>query len=387
MNVLLALLLASAVTSTHATASPLQPGSYRTSSGHSIYVGPQNERPDPVVNEYFDPVTQRFGTLDASQRLAPQQLIGEDRRVIETPHGVLGVSLYYADSKKRATVILIHGNDPETREMGYLIPYFVLSGLNVISYDQRGTGESAGNWQLNGPMQRADDVEAVYDAYLRDAHVDAHRIGVFGFSNGGWTAPIVAAHRRVAFMLLKSAPAETIEDNLYYEIRQSMERDGYSAAVPQAFATWRALLAALRGTGTWDAAKAGYDSVKNARWFDSSLVPPIASFPPPTEFVTGFKRALSYDPDATLRSVKAPTLAIFGRLDRSVDAGHAANTMRTDFTAAGMTDLTIRMFPNAGHQLLVTSSGFRRDSPKPVRFAPGYPSVMIDWLRERAFLR
>ena len=104
--------------------------------------------------------------------------------------------------------------------MGILIPYFVLNGINVISYDQRGTGKSSGNWLQNGPVQRAADVEAVYDAYSASTHVDADKMGVWGFSNGGWTAPIVATTRRLAFMILKSGPAESIETNLCYSVAE-----------------------------------------------------------------------------------------------------------------------------------------------------------------------
>ncbi len=73
----------------------------------------------------------------------------------QTPQGRLGVSLYYADAKPRATVLLVHGNDAETREMGFIIPFFACNGMNVLSHDQRGTGDSTGNWFLNGPIQRA----------------------------------------------------------------------------------------------------------------------------------------------------------------------------------------------------------------------------------------
>jgi dipeptidyl aminopeptidase/acylaminoacyl peptidase len=108
--------------------------------------------------------------------------------------------------------------------MGFLIPYFVLNGINVISYDQRGTGKSSGNWLQNGPVQRAADVEAAYDAYSTSAHVDGKRTGVWGFSNGAWTAPIVATTRPLAFMILKSGPAESIETNIYYSVEQNLRR-------------------------------------------------------------------------------------------------------------------------------------------------------------------
>ena len=71
--------------------------------------------------------------------------VHEKRLTVDAPEGRLGVSLFSADRKRRATVVLIHGNDSQTRDMGYLIPLFALNGVNVVSYDQRGTGESTGS--------------------------------------------------------------------------------------------------------------------------------------------------------------------------------------------------------------------------------------------------
>lgn len=158
-------------------AANIAPGLYVV-SGHTIYVGVLHELPDPPANDFFDSASQRTGDLQATQELHLRSGIFEERRVIEAPQGQLGFSLYYRDAIPRATTILIHGNDPETREMGFIIPFLVCNGINVISYDQRGVGESAGDWLLNGPSQRADDVAAVYDALRGDPRVDSHRIGI-----------------------------------------------------------------------------------------------------------------------------------------------------------------------------------------------------------------
>ena len=200
-----------------AETSNLAPGAYVT-SGHTIYIGVRRDLPDLPSNDFFDPPSQRTGELQESRDLRLRRGILHEPRVIQAPQGRLGFSLYYADERPRTAVILVHGNDPESREMGFIIPFFVCNGVNVISYDQRGVGESAGDWLLNGPSQRADDVEAIYDAMQRDRHFDSHRIGIWGFSNGGWTAPLVAVHRPLAFMILMSAPTESLAQNIDYEV-------------------------------------------------------------------------------------------------------------------------------------------------------------------------
>ena len=182
------------------------PGLYHDQNGRSLYAALDVEDA-PVVN-WIDPSNQHDGVLPALPKTwRLQRRVYEKRVTVEAPQGRLGVSLYSADRERRATVILIHGNDNQTRDMGYLIPMFALNGVNVVSYDQRGTGESTGSWQENGPEQRASDVSAIYDALAREQLVDTKRIGLWAFSNGGWTAPIVSLQRPIAFMMLVGAPA------------------------------------------------------------------------------------------------------------------------------------------------------------------------------------
>jgi pimeloyl-ACP methyl ester carboxylesterase len=367
-------------------ASSLAPGVY-IAAGRTIYVGVQHELPDPASNDFFDSTSQRTGDLQATDDLHLQSGIFEEPHVIEAPPGRLGASLYYAGERPRATVILIHGNDPETREMGFIIPFFVCNGVNVISYDQRGVGESAGDWLLNGPRQRADDVEAIYDVMRSDPHVDPLRIGVWAFSNGGWTAPLVSIHRAVAFMILKSAPTESLAQNIDYEVEQVMRRHNAEDASPQAIALWHAFERSLDGTVSWSYTKRLYDIDSKQPWFQYSLMPDLGiSIPPPPSKIAGLRRLVTFDPTETLLSVSStPTLALYGALDRNVDAAHSAEQLREYLRRAGDRDVTIKTYPNAGHQLIVSKSGYNGDATPPKRFVADYPQIMITWLAQRRF--
>lgn len=371
-----------------AHASPLAPGLYME-SGHAMYVGVRHDPPDPASNDFFDSASQRTGDLHATQELHLRSGILEERHVVEAPGGRLGYSLYYAGEKARATVILIHGNDPETREMGFIIPFFVCNGINVVSYDQRGVGESAGDWLLNGPGQRAVDVEAINDAMRGEPRVDSRRIGVWGFSNGGWTAPVVSVHRPIAFMILRSAPTESLAQNIDYEVEQSMRRHHVEDAAPQAIALWHAFEQALDGSVSWSYTKGLYDLSAKQPWFQYSLMPDLGiSIPPPSSKIEGLRRFVTFDPTNTLLGVAStPTLALYGALDRNVDAADSAAHMREYLTRAGNRDVTIKVYPNAGHQLIVSKSGYNGDPTPPERFVPQYPQIMITWLAQRGFTK
>jgi uncharacterized protein len=324
-----------------AQASTLAPGLY-TDSGHAIYIGVEHEVPDLALNDFFDSTSQRTGDLRATHDLHLRSGILEDRRVFE-----------------------------------------------VISYDQRGVGESFGNWFLNGPSQRADDVAAIYDVIRSDPHVDSHRIGIWGFSNGGWTAPLVSLHRPVAFMILKSAPTESLAQNIDYEVEQEMRRHNVEAAAPQAIALWHAFEQALNGTVSWSYTKRLYDLDAKQPWFRYSLMPELGiSIPPPSSMIVGLRRFVTFDPTHTLLSVSStPTLALYGVLDRNVDAADSATHLREYLTRAGDRDVTIKTYPNAGHQLIASKSGYNGEPALPERFVSGYPQIMITWLAERGLTK
>ena len=81
-----------------------------------------------------------------------------------------------------------------------------------------------------------------------------------------------------------------------------------------------------------------------------------------------------------------PTLALFGELDRNVDERHAAATFASVFPRAGMTDLTVKVYSNAGHTLKVSRTGYNGEADPPERYVKGFPRIMIDWLRQRGLL-
>lgn len=367
---------------------PIVPGSYVDKSGRMLYAALDIDSDGPQVN-WLDPQRQTAGvmpTIPAGWQLT--QRISERRTTVQAPQGPLGVSLYHIDDSKRATVILIHGNDAQTREMGFLAPLYVLNGVNVVTYDQRGTGQSAGSWRDNGPAQRAADVEAIYDAIASDPQVDPKRIGLWAFSNGGWTAPIVATQRPIAFMLLIGAPASTLQANIEYEVAQRVRRAGYGdAQIAQAVKMAAAMLAALDETGSWETAKALYDASAGQKWLPALGLRPNMTLPPPAPVLENMRRADVFDPQPFLVHVTVPTLALYGALDRAVDVAHDAPQLEADFNRAGMKDLTVKVYPGAGHSLFLSPTGYRDDTKPSWQLVPDYSTVTIDWLRVRGFLK
>jgi pimeloyl-ACP methyl ester carboxylesterase len=377
-----------------------EPGAY-VFKDRTVYVGAEGEPPDHPTFEYYDTLTRRVGILSPAGRHryrtaeAPALVFTLDRPTVgvrQKPFVVgdgtdrLGASLWTAASSKvRPTIVLIHGADNEDRNMGFLTPYFVSHGLNVLTYDQRGTGLSAGNWQFTGPIQKADDIVQLLSHVELDPAVDRKAIGVWGASNGGWVAPAVATKFPLAFMILKSAPSETIADNVLYEIRQVLLQHGKftKTEVSEALSFESLMFEALATNSHWDEANRALTAAKNKAWFPYTRIPPGFTAPPPAPMLAALRSALIYDPAPVLARIKTPTLALFGARDRDVDAHDSDARFRSAFRAAGMGDLTILTFPGASHLLEPSASGYADEPLQPERFVKGYPESMIVWLHQR----
>ncbi len=384
--------------------SGLEPGAYRL-PGRTVYVAIEAEPPEHPAIQFYDTKTRRIGNLEniSGHRYradsAPDLTFVLDSPaspVVEKPFAIvrgadrLGASLWHAPgAERRPAIVLIHGADDETRAMGFLIPYFVSHGLNVITYDQRGAGESTGNWRYTGPASKAADVVAILQEIQTDPAVDASRMGVWGFSNGGWVAPIVANRFPLAFMILKSAPGESIAENVLYEVGQALREHGRFTAeqISEALVFERTMLRALQTNSNWSAAGEALNAAKKEPWFPYMRIPPGMTAPPPPPLLAALQASLIYDPEATLQTVRTPTLALFGALDKNLDAADSAARFRHAFSRAGAKDLTIEIFRGAGHALVRSATGYEDDPLLPERTVKGYPEAIIHWLSARGFTK
>lgn len=101
----------------------------------------------------------------------------------------------------------------------------------------------------------------------------------------------------------------------------------------------------------------------------------------------GLLKFITYDPAETLQHVVTPTLALYGELDRNVDARDSSALLRQYFNRSGMRDFTMRIYPHAGHQLVLSKTGYNGDAIPPARYVPGYPQIMLTWLAQRGFTK
>jgi dienelactone hydrolase len=124
-------------------------------------------------------------------------------------------------------VVLVHGSGDQAATDYYFNGDFLAAhGVAALTYDKRGTGGSSGEFTFDF-QQLARDVVAAVDTMAKRPEVDAGRIGLSGYSQGAWVAPLAAASsERVRFVLahygLVASPAEEAR----VETREILRRRG-----------------------------------------------------------------------------------------------------------------------------------------------------------------
>lgn len=278
-------------------------------------------------------------------------------------------------------VVLVHGSaapgrsDAPYRSRGL---FFVRHGIAALIYDKRQGFENATFDDL-----AADAAAAVRFLQTR-RDVDADRIGLAGFSQGGWLAPMAGAQvDGVAFLILQVAPAVSVEEQEVQRVRYGMAAEGLPEEdIARAVAYTRLMFDTAYRGGDWDKLVAATEKARSQAW--AGQVQLVSS----PEDLKGWRRQ-RYDPEAVLRRTTIPVLALYGERDTVVPPAENAEKMRSILEEAGNRHVAIKVFPRANHSLEWYGELRQGTWSWPdgywvwAKQAAGYTETVIGWLRER----
>jgi dienelactone hydrolase len=221
-------------------------------------------------------------------------------------------------------------------------------GIAVLRLDDRGLGESRGDFSKATTADFADDIRAAV-AYLRTRpDIDPNRIALAGHSEGGIMAPMIAATdpKIRAIVILAGTSEKGIEI--------SMGQNKYI----------------LDHTPGLSQAKR-----------DSILANARVQLDPEKQTIPWLKFFMGYDPATALVKVKVPTLYIQGETDQQVPPAQAemgAKLIRSN----GNKDVTVRLFPATNHLFVADSTGdiTKYDKLTSNKIRPEVLGAIADWL-------
>lgn len=271
-------------------------------------------------------------------------------------HTIAAVLETSAPTSRQPTVVLISGSGPYTRDYStaysddrgnhafvQLARQLVLAGFAVVRFDERGTGQSTGDYARTATTSSlADDVQALIGALARRADVDTNRIALIGHSEGGVIASIVAGReRRIAAVALLSSPAWTGRRIMEWQDAYQLKYGGWSSLRPTEESRLEWLASERRRRESADV------------WFPFFL---------------------DFDPLPVIRQVRAPILLLHGEADVQVTPDQAIELERAA-TEAGNSRVTLHVLRGHSHSL---GDPTVDSSPRPL--SASVSARLTDWL-------
>ncbi len=275
-------------------------------------------------------------------------------------------------------VLLMQGSGPSDRHAdGYFVPIreaFLERGIATFAFDKPGCGRSTGEWRDYALEGRAAQSIAAVEVLQNQPEIAADRVGVWGQSQGGWLAQMLASRLDgLAFAIANSGPSIGVVDQDLYGCEHSMRSEGHSETdIKQALRLLQDLhRAAAQGTAYEQVERELLHDARDRPWYGYADIDGAADWALGTSFVTE-----NYRPLDALRQIRCPFLAVFGGRDVLVPAWRSAEESGEALSDGGTPDATVVVFPQGDHRI--------RD--RAGEFVPGYLKLLGQWTADRVIV-
>lgn len=276
---------------------------------------------------------------------------------------------------KFPVVILISGSGPQNRDeelMGHK-PFLVLSdyltrkGIAVLRFDDRGFGESTGDFKTATTADFATDVESAIDYLKSRKEIDKNKIGLIGHSEGGLIAPIVAARSKDVDFIILMAGSGIRGDKLLLLQEELIERAlGTSESEIDNLLQTNAKIFEAIVNSKDDSNLKSKLRVALEKSLDSDSAVKIPEGMTKEDFINAqidqftlpwVKYFLRYDPSETLEKVDCPVLAIIGEKDLQVPPGENLLAIKEALQKGNNHKFTIKELKDLNHLFQESETG------------------------------
>lgn len=288
-------------------------------------------------------------------------------------------------------IVIVHGSEKDAATEAYYEPYlYAAHGIAGFVYDKRGTGKSGGKFTMDF-HKLAGDVVAAVNWLKQHNEIDAGRIGLAGYSQGGWIAPLAASQSQgVKFVLVGYGMAESPLQEDWWETLKAIQAKGYSdddlekaeevisgvhAIILSDFSEgWRRLRElkrAYRGEPWVKELDVGMSGAffKWPRWILTTVGRHF--FPPELTW--------DYDPMPVLEQLELPMLWVLGAEDE--EAPNQVTIRELERLKQQGKPIEMRIYPNADHGII------EFEVQEGERIYTGFPDdyfqFKVNWVRQQ----
>lgn len=312
-----------------------------------------------------------------------------------------GTFTYPREGNSFPTVILISGSGPQNRNEELLghKPFFVLadhltrSGIAVLRFDDRGVGESTGDFSFATTEDFATDVLAGVEFLKTRQEVDKNNIGLIGHSEGGLIAPLASIDSdEVDFIILMAGPGITGKEILSMQTELIMRANGTEESkiekeIKLLEQAYNISLTEKDDSVAKEKLREIFDEdySKLTEEEKSQMGDPEIYFNSQVNIILSpwFRFFLKYDPYPVLKKVRVPVLAIIGEKDLQVPPKENLKMIERAMKEGGNKNYLIEELQGLNHLFQTAETGSPNEYAKiEETMSPYALNTISDWIKK-----
>jgi pimeloyl-ACP methyl ester carboxylesterase len=282
----------------------------------------------------------------------------EEEATISYDQVSLKATISYPHSKGPwPAITLNHGGGPGPRAaLKVWANMYNRLGYACLVYDKRDKGprESKGpDWVTFEDL--ANDAIAAIEYLRAKKNIDASKIGLATFSQGGWVATIAAGKdKQISFLIMISCPVISPAERDALSSIMRLRTDGFSEAdISEAQDFTTAFNAVGKGLIPWSEYESRLKTVRGQKWF--SYVEFVSKH---ESLASDYYKSLYgryYEPANDLKQISIPVLAIYGQNDKTVPPDE--NAKKAYLYLRDNRHSFVLVLPTANHSLIESKTG------------------------------
>ena len=295
-------------------------------------------------------------------------------------------------------VVLITGSGPQNRDeelLGHkpflvLADYLTKNGIAVLRFDDRGIGESQGDFKTATSLDFASDVESAVNYLQTRKEINKKKIGLIGHSEGGIIAPMVAAKSKDIDFIVLLAGTGIPGGELMLLQKELIERasGANEADIQKGQMTNKGAFDIISNSSDPEISKSELTTYFKQKLKDSPDLKPSGMSE--ENFVNLAVTQLSgpwmqffikYNPAIILKDVKCPVLALNGEKDLQVPSKVNLEAIKNGLEKGGNKNITAKEFPGLNHLFQECETGSPDEYAKIEQtFSPKALTEILNWI-------